>query len=90
MVHVVRATDNFLCGLKARPDQLGEEWGMEVTNNGLRKRSMVDLHGAADRFKNRQRWGSDDEIGTLNHTTGEGIVAAALKESYIGDLQQGS
>ena len=50
---------------------------MKVTNNGLRKLSMADLHEAANRLKNWQRWGSDDEIGTLNHTRAEDIAAAA-------------
>src|SRR5580704_5458857 len=50
---------------------------MKVTNNGLRKLAIADLHEAANRLKNWERWGSDDEIGTLNYTQADDIVAAA-------------
>jgi kynurenine formamidase len=36
-----------------------------------------DLEEAAESFKNWSRWGPDDEIGTLNHTTPDDVVAAA-------------
>jgi kynurenine formamidase len=36
-----------------------------------------DLSDAAEKFKNWGKWGADDEIGTLNYTTAEDIVAAA-------------
>ncbi len=36
-----------------------------------------DLRQAAGRFKNWGKWGEKDEIGTLNYTTPEDIVAAA-------------
>jgi kynurenine formamidase len=42
-----------------------------------RKLTRQDLREAAEKFKNWGRWGPDDEIGTLNHTTAEDIVAAA-------------
>ena len=42
-----------------------------------RKLTMKDLHAAAKRLKNWGRWGKDDEIGTLNFTSAEDIVAAA-------------
>jgi kynurenine formamidase len=50
---------------------------MRVTNNDLRKLTMADLHEAANRLKNWKRWGSEDEIGTLNYTQPEDIVSAA-------------
>jgi kynurenine formamidase len=42
-----------------------------------RKLTRKDVHKAAQRYKNWGRWGKDDEIGTLNFTTPEDIVAAA-------------
>jgi hypothetical protein len=42
-----------------------------------RKLTRQDLRDAADKFKNWGRWGPKDEIGTLNHTTAQDIVAAA-------------
>src|ERR671910_1043009 len=42
-----------------------------------RKLTRDDLRKAADKYKNWGRWGPNDEIGTLNHTTAEDIVAAA-------------
>jgi kynurenine formamidase len=42
-----------------------------------RKLTRQDLREAADRFKNWGRWGPHDEIGTLNYTRPEDIVAAA-------------
>jgi kynurenine formamidase len=36
-----------------------------------------DLRDAAETYKNWGKWGSDDEIGTLNYTSAEDIVAAA-------------
>ncbi len=41
------------------------------------KLNRKDLSEAAERFKNWGRWGPDDEIGTLNYTRPEDIVAAA-------------
>jgi kynurenine formamidase len=38
---------------------------------------MADIHAAAARLKNWGRWGAEDEIGTLNYTLPEDIVAAA-------------
>ena len=43
----------------------------------LRKLTLDDLHAAAARLRNWGRWGDGDQIGTLNHTTPEDIVAAA-------------
>ncbi|HET7298112.1 MAG TPA: cyclase family protein [Burkholderiales bacterium] len=42
-----------------------------------RKLTRDDLRKAAQKYKNWGRWGPDDEIGTLNHTRPEDIVAAA-------------
>ena len=42
-----------------------------------RKLTRQDLREAAEKFKNWGRWGPNDEIGTLNHTRPEDIVAAA-------------
>ncbi|HZT51735.1 MAG TPA: cyclase family protein [Stellaceae bacterium] len=42
-----------------------------------RKLTMSDIHAAAERLKNWGRWGADDEIGTLNFTRPEDVVAAA-------------
>src|SRR5437773_11409700 len=42
-----------------------------------RKLTRQDLHDAAEKFKNWGRWGPADEIGTLNYTQAEDIVAAA-------------
>jgi kynurenine formamidase len=36
-----------------------------------------DIRKAAEKYKNWGKWGPDDEIGTLNYTTPEDIVAAA-------------
>src|SRR5436189_3733129 len=42
-----------------------------------RKLNRQDLRDAAERFKNWGKWGPNDEIGTLNYTRPEDIVAAA-------------
>jgi kynurenine formamidase len=42
-----------------------------------RKLTREDLRKAAEKYKNWGRWGPQDEIGTLNHTRPEDIVAAA-------------
>ena len=42
-----------------------------------RKLTRDDLRKAAEKYKNWGRWGPADEIGTLNHTTAQDIVAAA-------------
>jgi len=42
-----------------------------------RKLTRQDLRDAAEKYKNWGRWGPNDEIGTLNHTRPEDIVAAA-------------
>jgi kynurenine formamidase len=50
---------------------------MAGAKNTARKLTMSDIHAAAERLKNWGRWGPDDEIGTLNHTRPEDVVAAA-------------
>src|SRR5882762_9995262 len=42
-----------------------------------RKLTRQDLSDAAEKYKNWGKWGPNDEIGTLNHTRPEDIVAAA-------------
>src|SRR6185295_4503404 len=42
-----------------------------------RKISRQDMRDAAEKYKNWGKWGAKDEIGTLNFTTAEDIVAAA-------------
>src|SRR5215813_13436290 len=41
-----------------------------------RKINLQDMRDAAQKYKNWGKWGPDDEVGTLNHTTPEDIVAA--------------
>ena len=43
----------------------------------VRKLNRQDLRDAAEKYKNWGKWGPSDEIGTLNHTQAEDIVAAA-------------
>ena len=42
-----------------------------------RKLTRQDLRDAAEKYKNWGKWGPADEIGTLNFTQPEDIVAAA-------------
>ena len=42
-----------------------------------RKLTRQDLRDAAEKYKNWGKWGPDDEIGTLNYTRPEDIIAAA-------------
>src|SRR5262245_25305013 len=42
-----------------------------------RKYTRQDLREAAEKYKNWGKWGPNDEIGTLNFTRPEDIVAAA-------------
>jgi kynurenine formamidase len=42
-----------------------------------RKITQDDLRAAAEKYKNWGKWGPNDEIGTLNYTSPEDIVAAA-------------
>jgi kynurenine formamidase len=50
---------------------------MTETGGAKRKLTMNDIREAAERLKNWGRWGPDDEIGTLNYTHPEDVVAAA-------------
>ena len=42
-----------------------------------KKITRQDLREASEKYKNWGKWGPDDEIGTLNHTLPEDIIAAA-------------
>ena len=42
-----------------------------------RKLTRQDLRDAAEKYKNWGKWGPNDEIGTLNYTSPEDIIAAA-------------
>src|SRR6201987_1546521 len=66
------------CPLSRRDDQeiLGKQT-MSADSNATRKLTMDDIRAAAERLKNWGRCGGDDEIGTLNFTAPEDIVAAA-------------
>ena len=41
-----------------------------------KKYNRQDLRDAAEKYKNWGKWGPNDEIGTLNYTSAEDIVAA--------------
>ena len=41
-----------------------------------RKITRQDMREAAEKYKNWGKWGPNDEVGTLNYTTAEDIVAA--------------
>ena len=49
----------------------------KASNKLSRKLTMADLQSAETRLKNWGKWGPEDEIGTLNFTTPQDIVAAA-------------
>lgn len=51
--------------------------GFSTLDKKNRKLTRKDVHAAAKKYKNWGRWGKDDEIGTLNFTTADHIVAAA-------------
>src|SRR5579872_7413343 len=69
------------------PPQGGERWvrarspeGTTMSNSSAaskKKLTRQDLRAAAERYKNWGKWGPQDEIGTLNYTSPEDIVAAA-------------
>ena len=48
-----------------------------MSQASARKLTRQDLRDAAEKFKNWGKWGPKDEIGTLNFTRPEDIVAAA-------------
>jgi len=43
----------------------------------VRKLTIAEVHGSCEEFRDWNRWGKDDEAGTLNHATPERIVEAA-------------
>ncbi len=52
-----------------------------------KKITRQDMSAAAEKYKNWGKWGPDDEIGTLNFTSPEDIIAAAqLAKKGQGDL----
>ena len=48
-----------------------------------RKVTRDDLRAAAEKYKNWGKWGPDDEIGTLNYTSPQDIVAAAQRQDQL-------
>ncbi len=50
---------------------------MAADASALPRLTLDDLRAAAERLTNWNKWGPDDEIGTLNYTSAEDIVAAA-------------
>ena len=50
---------------------------MSATTPARKKLTRQDLAEAAEKYRNWGKWGTDDEIGTLNYTSPEDIVAAA-------------
>src|ERR1700685_824067 len=52
--------------------------GTTMSNPGQNKKlTRQDLREAAEKYKNWGKWGPQDEIGTLNYTAPEDIIAAA-------------
>ncbi|HXF66746.1 MAG TPA: cyclase family protein [Burkholderiales bacterium] len=49
----------------------------DTRDKKYRRLTRKDIHRAARRYKNWGRWGAEDEIGTLNFTGPQDIVAAA-------------
>jgi kynurenine formamidase len=54
-----------------------QESGASHSTGRRAKLTMADVRAAAERLKNWNRWGAEDEVGTLNHVHPEDIVAAA-------------
>ena len=50
---------------------------MAEAERAARKLTLEDIRAAAERLKNWGKWGPDDELGTLNYTRPEDVVAAA-------------
>ena len=50
---------------------------MAEAERAVRKLTLEDIRAAAERLKNWGKWGPDDELGTLNYTRPEDVVAAA-------------
>ena len=61
-------------GARHRLSAEGAFYGMRARRFQLTRQ---DLREAAEKYKNWGKWGQQDEIGTLNHTTPDDIVAAA-------------
>jgi hypothetical protein len=56
------------------PEKACPEKGMPMSP---RKLTRQDLRDAAEKYRNWGKWGPDDEVGTLNYTSAEDIIAAA-------------
>src|SRR5438874_12816842 len=65
--------------LAGREGPDARKWVSDEWRNAMaaRKLTRKDLAEAAEKYKNWGRWGPEDEIGTLNHTSPADIVAAA-------------
>src|SRR5512146_3251192 len=64
--------------IQPRKSSMANKIRTKDTRDGKNRRlTRKDVHKAAKRCKNWGRWGRDDEIGTLNFTTADDIVAAA-------------
>jgi len=50
---------------------------MAEVQGAAAKITMEEIGAAAERLKNWGKWGPDDELGTLNYTQAEDVVAAA-------------
>ena len=48
-----------------------------------KKYTRQDLRDASEKYKNWGKWGPNDEIGTLNYTSAEDIVAATRESQSI-------
>ena len=48
-----------------------------------RKVTREDLRQAAEKYKNWGKWGPDDEIGTLNYTNPEDIIACVTVLRFL-------
>ena len=54
-----------------------------------KKLTREDLRDAAEKYKNWGKWGPQDEIGTLNYTAPEDIIAAAHHFGPHGEQPDG-
>src|SRR5712692_1195271 len=75
-----RSTVNSQCD-KVAPRRFPDRRHYQGSAMPGRKLNRQDLRDAAEKYKNWGKWGPNDEIGTLNHTRPEDIVAAATMSS---------
>src|SRR6266702_3515323 len=59
--------------------QKSQRYNTKTQGGTMSKRKLTrqDLRDAAEKYKNWGKWGPDDEIGTLNYTSPDDIIAAA-------------